>query len=103
MLSRTERPRASRGFTLIEMATVMAIISVLAAVLTPTVLDFVDQARLTRAAADVRGIASAVLLYQRDTGKFPIYSDTASAGSDTAAATTLVGPGSSPGAELITK
>ena len=88
----------SRGFTLIEMATVLAIISTLAAVLTPTVMNFIDHARTTRAIADVRGIANAVLLYQRDTGKFPIYSDVSSAGNDTSAATTLVGPGSSPGA-----
>lgn len=85
-----------KGFTLIELATVLAIISILAAVLTPVVVNYMDQARTTRAVADVRSIADAVRLYQRDTGKFPIYANTTDAGSDTAGASLLVGPGTAP-------
>src|SRR5712691_8100606 len=83
----------SQGFTLIEMAIVLAIISVLAAVLTPVVTGYVDQARVTRAAADVRTIADGTRLYRRDAGRFPIYANATGAAADTAAATELVGPG----------
>src|SRR2546428_14094274 len=62
-----------KGFTLIELAVVLAIIAVLAAVLTPMVTGYLDQARVTRAQADVRTIADAVKLYRRDTGQWPIF------------------------------
>src|SRR5579884_2948002 len=87
-----------KGFTLMELAIVLAIISTLAAVLTPVVLNYVDQARIVRATADVKTIADAIRLYQRDTARFPIYSNTTQASADTAAATELVGPGTAPGA-----
>src|SRR5260370_22488782 len=86
----------ARGFTLVEMAIVLAIISVLAAVLTPVVLNYVDQARIVRATADVKTIADAIRLYQRDTARYPIYANMTQALADTPAATELVGPGSAP-------
>ena len=86
----------AKGFTLMEMAIVLAIISILAAVLTPVVLNYVDQARIVRATADVKTIADAIRLYQRDTSRYPIYANATQAASDTAAATQLVGPGSIP-------
>src|SRR5579862_8645508 len=86
----------NKGFTLMEMAIVLAIISTLAAVLTPVVLNYVDQARIVRATADVKTIADAIRLYQRDTARFPIYSNTTQAAGDTPAATELVGPGTAP-------
>ena len=46
----------NKGFTLIELAVVLAIIAILAAVLTPMVTGYIDQARETRAQADVRGV-----------------------------------------------
>ena len=86
----------SRGFTLLEMAIVLAIISTLAAILTPVVLNYVDQARMVRATADVKTIADAIRLYQRDTARFPIYSNSTQATTDTAAANELAGPGTAP-------
>jgi general secretion pathway protein G len=73
----------SNGFTLIELAVVLAIIAVLAAVLTPMVTGYLDQARLARAQADVRTLADAIKLYNRDTGRWPIYSTSANYGADT--------------------
>jgi prepilin-type N-terminal cleavage/methylation domain-containing protein len=72
----------AKGFTLIELATVLAIIAVLAAVITPTVANYVDQARTARALGDTKGIADAIRLYQRDVGEFPIFDNTTEAGAD---------------------
>jgi general secretion pathway protein G len=79
-----------------ELAIVLAIISTLAALLTPVVLNYIDQARIVRATADVKTIGDAVRLYQRDTARFPIYANATQAASDTPAATELVGPGNIP-------
>ncbi len=63
----------SKGFTLIELAVVLAVIAILAGILTPLVTSYLDQARGGRAQADLKTIADAVKLYQRDTGRYPIY------------------------------
>jgi prepilin-type N-terminal cleavage/methylation domain-containing protein len=73
----------SKGFTLIELAVVLAIIAVLAAVLTPMVSGYLDQARVARAQADVRTIADAIKLYNRDTGRWPIYDSLSDYSNDT--------------------
>ncbi len=74
-----------RGFTLIELAVVLAIIAVLAAVLTPVVTGYLDQARIARAQADVRTIADAIKLYRTDTGVYPFFNTIGAAGSPTVA------------------
>src|SRR5467141_3311136 len=71
-----------KGFTLIELAVVLAIIAVLAAILTPIVTNYIDQARVARAMADARVIADAVRLYQRDIGVYPIFDTTAEVTAD---------------------
>ena len=71
----------SKGFTLIELAVVLAIISVLAAVLTPIVVGYLDQARLARAQADVRTIADAIKMYRNDTGVYPFFDTSTAANS----------------------
>jgi prepilin-type N-terminal cleavage/methylation domain-containing protein len=65
--------RSKKGFTLIEMAVVLGIIAILAAVLTPVVTSYVDQARTTRAQNDVKKIAQGLQFYYRDTGVWPPY------------------------------
>jgi len=89
-----------RGFTLIEVAIVLAIIAVLAAILTPLVASYLDQARISRAQADLRTIADSIKLYRRDTGRYPIYTSNAnylSALVSDGTHTTFVGPGNTPG------
>lgn len=71
--------KSNKGFTLIEIAVVLAIIAILAAILTPIVTSYIDQARDTRANSDVKKIAEAVLLFKRDTGVFPAYNTAAAA------------------------
>ena len=92
----------NKGFTLIELAVVLAIIAVLAGVLTPLVTGYLDQARVSRAQADLRTIADAVKLYQRDTGRYPIYN---SAGYPTTVSdgtkNIFAGPGDAPGETVV--
>ena len=75
----------SKGFTLIELAVVLAIIAILAAILTPMVTGYLDPARVARAQADARTIAGAVKLYQRDTGRWPVYASAGDFSSNTIA------------------
>jgi general secretion pathway protein G len=79
-----------KGFTLIELTVVIAIIAVLAGILAPVVGSYLEQARATRATAETRTLADAIRLYHRDTGRYPIYSSTNDA---TADGDYLVGPG----------
>ena len=90
----------AKGFTLIELAVVLAVIAVLAAILTPLVTAYIDQARVTRAAADVRSIAQAYQLHKRDTGEFPIFDDTTGRDADNSVNDELVGDGTLPSATL---
>jgi prepilin-type N-terminal cleavage/methylation domain-containing protein len=65
--------KRQQGFTLIEMAVVLAIIAILAAIMTPLVTSYIDQARTTRAAGDVASIAKAYILHYRDTAYWPVF------------------------------
>src|SRR6266850_2945433 len=88
--------RNDKGFTLIELAVVLAIIAVLAAILTPLVTNYLDQARTTRAMADTRTIADSIRLYKRDTGYYPLYTSLSNAKLGTTSANILAGPGTAP-------
>jgi len=85
--------KGHKGFTLIELAVVLAIIAVLAAILTPIVTNYLDQARVSRAMADTKTIADAIRLYRRDTGFYPIYASLNAARLGTTVAASLVSPG----------
>jgi len=89
--------KSNKGFTLIELAVVLAIIAVLAAILTPIVTNYLDQARVSRAMDDASTIADSVRLYKRDTGYYPIYGSLSLAQvGTTIAGKVLLGPGSAP-------
>ena len=63
--------RTSRGFTLIEIMVMVVIIGLLAAVIVPQVVNKVDEARVTRAKADIASIESALTIFRLDNSKYP--------------------------------
>jgi general secretion pathway protein G len=70
MTPRTLR-RPTRGFTLIELMVVLAIIGVLAALIVPNVLGRADEARVTAARTDVGHLMQALKLYRLDNQRYP--------------------------------
>jgi prepilin-type N-terminal cleavage/methylation domain-containing protein len=66
--------KESRGFTMIEMVVVLAVIAILAAILTPIVTSYVDRARTESAQNDVKKIAASLVQFNTDTKLWPIYS-----------------------------
>lgn len=62
---------ANKGFTLIEIIVILAVISILVAILTPTVLKYIDEARGDRAQNDVGNISAMINDLIKDTGQYP--------------------------------
>jgi general secretion pathway protein G len=68
---RPPRRAGQSGFTLIEIMVVVIIIGLLAAVIVPQVIDKVDQARTTKAKADIQSIETALTMFRLDNSKYP--------------------------------
>jgi prepilin-type N-terminal cleavage/methylation domain-containing protein len=86
----------TRGFTLIEMMVTLAIIVLLAAILTPIVTNYVDEARIVRAHLEAQKIADAILNFNKNTGKWAIFQSGVNITTLSAIYTTLAGPGADP-------
>jgi general secretion pathway protein G len=63
--------RNNRGFTLIEIMVVVVILGILAAFVVPKLLSRPDEARITKAATDIKGIEQALGLFKLDNGFYP--------------------------------
>ncbi len=60
-----------KGFTLIEIMVVLVILSLMAMMLVPKIMSRPDQARVTKAKADMATLSSALKLYKLDNGFYP--------------------------------
>ena len=85
--------RNQTGFTLLEIIVVLAVLGALAAMLTPVVFRYLDDANRTRANGDARAIAASIQQMYKDTGRWPFYADgdaklTYTAGTDAAVLST---------------
>ena len=63
--------RYSRGFTLIEIMVVVVILGILAAIIVPRLLSRPDEAKVTKAIVDMKGIEESLGLFKLDNGFFP--------------------------------
>ncbi len=61
------------GWSLMELVVVLAIIAILAAIITPMITSYVDRARISSARNDVRNIGAAIISFNSDTRSWPIY------------------------------
>ncbi|MDQ4146192.1 MAG: type II secretion system major pseudopilin GspG [Pseudomonadota bacterium] len=59
------------GFTLIEVMVVVVILSILAAIVVPRVMDRPDEARIVKAKQDIQALESALNLYRLDNYNYP--------------------------------
>lgn len=84
----------NKGFTLIEIVTVLGVTSIMAAVLAPMSANYIGNAANLRAQADVQAIGSAIATFGADTRRWPVYIDASD--SATATLTLLASPGDAP-------
>ncbi len=61
----------NKGFTIIEILVVIVILGILGTLLVPKFLDKPDEARVTKAALDIKAIESALKIYKLENGVYP--------------------------------
>jgi type II secretion system protein G len=64
--------RTSRGFTLVELLIVVAIIGMIAAIAIPNLLNAVDKGKQKRTMSDMRAIGTAIESYAVDNAAYPV-------------------------------
>ncbi len=66
-----QRLRSTAGFTLIEIMVVVFILGLLVTLVAPKIIGRTDEARRTKALADIKGIEEALHLFKLDNGYYP--------------------------------
>ncbi len=75
---RTKYKKSERncaGFTLVEIMVVVVILSILAAIVVPKIMDRPDQAREAKVMQDIRALSAALDLYRLDNYAYPATDD----------------------------
>jgi len=83
--------KGEKGFTLVEVIVVAAIIAILAGILVPMIFSQIDEAKLSRAKGDIRSLSSAIYAFRKDVGQWPACSG----------ATIMFGQGTSAAAAIV--
>jgi len=63
---------SSRGFSLIELLIVVAVIGLIAAIAVPNLVNAIQRARQSRTVADANAIGKGISMYQQDFTEYPI-------------------------------
>lgn len=66
-----EKRRRQRGFTLVELLVVMAILVLLAGIVAPRVIGYLGSSRVKAAKVQIEGLATSLELFRLDTGRYP--------------------------------
>ncbi len=67
--------QTGKGFTLIEVVIVLAVVAILGAVLTPLISQHIEDSRLSKASSDVNTIGTAITTFYKDVGIWPADAD----------------------------
>jgi general secretion pathway protein G len=86
----------ARGFTMLEMTVVLAVIGIMSAVLAPMLLNYMDDAKISKAESDVKVIGGTVVKLTRDVAHFPLYKDGTKTTGVVPDIELLEGPGNNP-------
>ncbi len=86
--------KKSKGFTLVEMVVVLAVVAILAAILTPTIAKNINDAKIARANNECQVIGAAIGSFFKDVGRWPTSDGVAAALPDVVEV--LYGPGDLP-------
>ena len=97
-MKQTFRLNKASGFTLIEVLVVVVILSILAALIVPRIMDRPDQARMIAAKSDIQAITNALKLYRLDNGVYPTTEQGLRGHADAAADWVLIASGYDRGA-----
>ena len=89
---------SQKGFTLIELTVVLAVIVTLALILTPSITNFINDSRVARARADTQTISASIIQFYRDNAFFPLWTTANNGGPGLPASRVdlLVSPGNVP-------
>jgi prepilin-type N-terminal cleavage/methylation domain-containing protein len=63
------------GFTLIEVIVVVGIVAILSAAVAVSVVKYINDGRIARAASDAQTIGAAIVTFLKDTGRWPVSND----------------------------